>query len=106
MGEFLRTLRALTDRIDVPFDPPYRDLAGFRAYWGSHDGCGRCIAHDPLNDKGGPVARRRLGEYPDPPRLAVEQVPSMSNTTARNGPGRTSRRAAAERVVTGLPGYG
>ena len=35
--EALRTLQALTDRVGVPFDPPYRDLAGFRAYWGSHD---------------------------------------------------------------------
>jgi hypothetical protein len=38
--EALRTLRALTDRVGVTFDPPYRDLAGFRAYWGSHDGYG------------------------------------------------------------------
>lgn len=57
--EALRTLRALTGRIGVPFDPPYRDLAGFRAYWGSHDGYGSWAARramvqelfDPLHEE-------------------------------------------------------
>lgn len=57
--EALRTLRALTDRIGVPFDAPYRDLVGFRAYWGSHDGYGSWAARramvqelfDPLHEE-------------------------------------------------------
>jgi hypothetical protein len=46
--EAMRTLRALTDRIGAPFDPPYRDLTGFRAYWGSHGGYGSWAARRAL----------------------------------------------------------
>jgi hypothetical protein len=36
--EAMRTLVALTDRLDITFSPPVRDLSGFWAYWGSHGG--------------------------------------------------------------------
>jgi hypothetical protein len=36
--EALRALRALADRLQVPFAPPFRDFPSFRAYWGSHGG--------------------------------------------------------------------
>lgn len=56
--EALRTLRALTTRIGVPFEAPFRDLSGFRAYWGSHGGHGSWAARrsmlqdlfDPLHE--------------------------------------------------------
>jgi hypothetical protein len=36
--EAMRTLRALTSRLEVPFTPPFRDFPSFKAYWGSHGG--------------------------------------------------------------------
>lgn len=71
----IRTLRTLADRIGVPFDPPFRDLTGFRAYWGSHDGHGSWTARrsmvkelfDPLHEE---LERREdvelRGELSDP----------------------------------------
>lgn len=33
----LRTLKAILRRLDIDFDPPFRDFTGFRGYWSSHD---------------------------------------------------------------------
>lgn len=38
--EAVRTLITLVDRLGVPFDPPFRDFSGFKAYWGAHGGYG------------------------------------------------------------------
>ena len=56
--EAMRTLIAVTDRLGISFDPPFRDLTGFRAYWGSHGGYGSWAARrgmlqqlfDPLHE--------------------------------------------------------
>jgi hypothetical protein len=56
--EAMRTLGALTDRLGITFSPPFRDLSGFRAYWGSHGGYGSWAARrgmlqelfDPLHE--------------------------------------------------------
>jgi hypothetical protein len=40
----MRALRALTSRLGVKFDPPFRDFPGFRAYWVSHGGYGSWAA--------------------------------------------------------------
>jgi hypothetical protein len=42
--EAMRSLRAVTDRLKVSFEPPFRDFPGFRAYWGSHGGRGSWAA--------------------------------------------------------------
>jgi hypothetical protein len=42
--EAMRTLVALADRLGLAFSPPFRDLSGFRAYWGSHGGYGSWAA--------------------------------------------------------------
>ena len=42
--EAMRTLRAVTTRLGVPFEPPFRDFPSFRAYWGSHGGHGSWAA--------------------------------------------------------------
>lgn len=42
--EAMRTLRAVTSRLNVPFEPPFRDFPSFRAYWGSHGGYGSWAA--------------------------------------------------------------
>lgn len=57
--EAMRTLVALADRLGVTFKPPFRDLSGFRAYWGSHGGYGSWAARrgmlqelfDPLHEE-------------------------------------------------------
>jgi len=56
--EAMRTLVALADRLGVAFNPPFRDLPGFRGYWGSHGGYGSWAARrgmvqelfDPLHE--------------------------------------------------------
>lgn len=42
--EAMRTLRAVTSRLNIPFEPPFRDFPSFRAYWGSHGGYGSWAA--------------------------------------------------------------
>jgi hypothetical protein len=42
--EAMRALRAVTSRLNVPFEPPFRDFPSFRAYWGSHGGYGSWAA--------------------------------------------------------------
>jgi hypothetical protein len=42
--EAMRTLLALTNRATAKFEAPFRDLAGFRAYWTSHGGHGSWAA--------------------------------------------------------------
>ncbi|HEY5477395.1 MAG TPA: hypothetical protein VIK11_11865 [Tepidiformaceae bacterium] len=44
----LRTLVSVTKRLGIQFDPPFRDLSGFRAYWGSHGGHGSWAARRSL----------------------------------------------------------
>lgn len=38
--EGMRALVTVADRLGVAFEPPYRDLTGFRAYWGANHGRG------------------------------------------------------------------
>jgi len=57
--EAMRALVAVTGRLGVAFKPPYRDLTGFRAYWGAHNGRGswearRIMVHElfePLHEE-------------------------------------------------------
>ena len=42
--EAVRTLRAVTTRLGISFEPPFRDFPSFRAYWGSHGGYGSWAA--------------------------------------------------------------
>ena len=42
--EAMRALRAVTSRLGLKFEPPFRDFSGFRAYWGSHGGYGSWAA--------------------------------------------------------------
>jgi hypothetical protein len=57
--EATRTLIALADRLGLTFGPPFRDLSGFRAYWGSHGAYGSWAARremvrelfDPLHEQ-------------------------------------------------------
>lgn len=54
--EAMRTLGAVTKRLDVPFAPPFRDLPSFRAYWGSHGGYGSWAARRAMvNELFGPL---------------------------------------------------
>ncbi len=39
-GLLLRALRSVLRRLDVPFDPPFRDFESFRSYWMRKDGYG------------------------------------------------------------------
>ncbi len=73
--ECMRSLVALTKRIGIEFDSPYRDFTGFRAYWGTHGGYGSWAARrsmlqelfDPLQEE---VERREddalKGELAEP----------------------------------------
>jgi hypothetical protein len=40
----MRALRAVLDRLGVPFTPPFRDFRSFHAYWGTHGGYGTWAA--------------------------------------------------------------
>jgi hypothetical protein len=42
--EAMRTLVIITKRLGLRFEPPFLDLTGFRAYWGSHGGYGSWAA--------------------------------------------------------------
>ena len=42
--EVVRGLVALSDRLGIKFEPPFRDFTGFKAYWGSHGGYGSWAA--------------------------------------------------------------
>jgi len=54
--ESMRTMVAVTTRLGVTFDPPYRDFGGFRAYWTSHGGYGSWAARRSMvQDLFGPV---------------------------------------------------
>lgn len=61
--EAMRTLVVLTDRLGITFSPPFRDLSGFRAYWGSHGGYGSWAAR-----------RGMLQELFDPLHEALERL--------------------------------
>jgi hypothetical protein len=82
----LQSLRSVLKRLGVKFDPPFRDLTGFRAYWGSHGGYGSWAARrgmlqelfDPVHaelerledealagELGEPVSPRKATGWPD-----------------------------------------
>lgn len=73
--EVVRALTAIADRLGVPFDPPFRDFSGFKAYWASHGGYGswavrRTMAHDIFGPLLGELERREddalRGELAEP----------------------------------------
>lgn len=80
--EAMRALVAVADRLGIEFSPPYRDLSGFRAYWGAHDGRGSWEArrvmlhelfepmHQQLERREDDVLRGELAE-PISPRKAT-----------------------------------
>jgi hypothetical protein len=79
--EAMRTLRAVTSRLDVPFEPPFRDFPSFRSYWGSHGGYGSWAARRAMvNELFGPLHEELERREESVLRDLVEPISSREGT--------------------------
>jgi hypothetical protein len=96
----IRTLEAVTRRLGIPLELPFRDFARFKTYWLRNDGYGSWQARrDILEDLLGPTRKEleTLGLRLTGPKIKEELISALRNPIAiRDQLGRLQRTAESD----------